>query len=285
MEFWEKDFQILHQLSRKQSHRFGTSFLLEHTETKEKVVLKTVSIDQPLGFQQLKNEAQFHFDFPGLPTILQTETTESSFSILKKFEEGKTLSEFWSKVKRRNRLSTLKQLIAALQPILKELEIKEITHGDLKPDNIIVSEKDGILSCALIDFGLAFQRQQLPERDTIFQLAYAPPELILNRLDCADASTDIFSFCLIIYKLWTGKLPFQASNPALLTQLQITYPVEKPWRMPKKMWLILEKGLQKHSFSKPPNQTKLTETIHALRKNNTARYANFDQFAQAFFTL
>lgn len=278
MEFWEHDYELIQQLSRANSKRFGTTSLLVHKTSGEKVILKTVSTSNEIGFQQLQNESTFHFNISGLPYILETNLSSVSFSILKKNKEGIPLNEFWRTVKRRNRLETLKRIVASLASLLMELEQETIIHSDIKPENILVNLQGNALSCSLIDFGLAFRKDQIPSRKTLFQLAYAPPEIILNQLECANSSSDVFSLCLVIYKLWTGNLPFSASNPALMTQLQITYPIPKHWKINKKMWKVLEKGLIKHQFQQAPNRMSKASIQHALTGAIELRYQNIRAF-------
>jgi serine/threonine-protein kinase len=278
MEFWEQEYTLLKQLSRENSKRFGTTSLLENKTTKVKVVLKMVKTNNEIGLQQLQNESLFDFSTAGLPKILKTHLTTDSYFILKRFEEGKTLSDYWSTIKRINRLETLKKLVQSLAPLFNQLEKEKIVHGDIKPENILVHTNENTISCSLIDFGLAFKQKEQPIRKTLFQLAYAPPEIILNRLDCANSSSDIFSLCLVIYKLWTGSFPFTESNPALMTQLQITYPIEKPWKMNKKVWKVLERGLHKHSFKQAPNRMTKEQIQIALKNAIQMRYTNFSEF-------
>ncbi len=283
MEFWEVEgYEFVRRLSRENSTRFGETVLLQHKISGKEVVLKSVDLSKNVGFEQLQNEAKFDFNFQGLPKLISSHLSSEKFFLLKEYAEGKTLMEYWLKVKRKNRLTELKRIIAALQPVFSELEKREIIHCDIKPENILVDERNGEIYCSLIDFGLAFHKHEFAIRKTLFQLAYAPPEIILNQLDCADFHSDVFSFCIVVYRLWTGKLPFSQTNPALLTQLQITYPIEKPWRMPKTVWLILEKGLRKHQFTTSPNRMTNQEVKNVLLPNNARRYKSFTELANAF---
>lgn len=285
MEVWKDKFTLVRQLSRKQSKRFGESFLLEENDSKKLVVFKLSEKSNLIGYQQLKNESKFTFLQKGLPTILDRFENETQFGIYKKYEEGETLDQFWKGLKRSKRKEKLKEIVANLGPLFRHFKEQNITHADIKPENIIVLEKDGNLECALIDFGLAFDRTNVPERKTLFQMGYAPPELILNRLDCVDQSTDIFSLCLVIYKLWTGKLPLSSPHPAMMTQLQITYPIEKAWKIPKKLWEVLEKGLVKHQFKLPANKMTKDEVKVALKEANIKRYSNFTDFQKAINSI
>ena len=285
MEIWKENFTLVRQLSRQQSKRFGLTFLLQENTSKKLVVFKLSNKSNLIGYQQLKNEFTFDFSQKGLPSILDSFENETHFGIYKKYEEGETIDLFWKGVKRFKKKEKLNEIINNLQPLFQRLEEQNITHADIKPENIIIRQENGKLECALIDFGLAFNRTDLPERKTLFQLGYASPELILNRLDCVDPSTDIFSLCLVIYKLWTGKLPLSSSHPAMMTQLQITYPIEKTWKIPKNLWKVLAKGLVKHHFKLPANKMTKDEVSVALKEANTKRYRNFSDFQKAINSI
>lgn len=280
MKSWEEDYIFIQQLSRENVKRFGITSLLENKMSGEKVVLKTINQIQELGFQQLQNEASFDFNQTGLPKIISSKIEEGNLSIIKSYADGETLDLFWTRISRRKRLDVLKEITNSLSHLFETLEKEGIVHGDVKPENVVVQKNGGKIQCHLIDFGLAFRKEKLPERKTIFQLAYAPPEIILNLLQCANQGSDVFSFCLVIYKLWSGKLPFTNSNPALMTQLQITYPIERPWLFDKKLWEVLEKGLFKHQFKRSPNRMSKSEIREVLHENNKKRFNDFRSLAQ-----
>jgi serine/threonine protein kinase len=280
-----ENLEIIKRLSAENSKRFGETFLVKINDSKEQLVLKKVEKSNKLGFDQLKNEVTFSFEIDGLPKIISTEETDTHFSLLKKYQEGICLTDFWSTVKRRNRLESLLEIIMALVPLFNELKSQQIIHCDIKPENILVHRINNKVKCSIIDFGLAFRKNALPQRKTIFQLAYSAPEIVLNRLNCADFSTDVFSFSLVVFKLLNGRLPFSDSNPALLTQLQITYPIEKPFKIKKKVWSLLEKGLLKHQFKKSPNKYSLAEIDVFLMETIKKRHQHFYEFAEQYQRL
>lgn len=277
--------EIIKKLSKEKSKRFGETFLVKLESLEELFVLKTVEKINTIGLEQLLNEAKFDFNLNGLPKIIKVEETNTHFSILKKYETGITLDLFWTKVKRYKRLETLAEIVNCLLPLFQELNHQNTIHCDIKPENILVNVINGHLQCSLIDFGLAIQKEELTHRKTLFQLVYSSPELILNRLNCANFGTDVFSFCLVCYKLLNGKLPFSSSNPALLTQLQITYPIEKPFKIKKRVWKVLEKGLIKHTFKKLPSMYTKSELDLFLIETQNLRYQNFEEFAKEFKRL
>ena len=91
MEAWKENFTLVRQLSRKQSKRFGVTFLLQENSSKKLVVFKLSDKSNIIGYQQLKNEKELNFILKGLPTILDSFENETQFGIYKKYEEG----EIW----------------------------------------------------------------------------------------------------------------------------------------------------------------------------------------------
>jgi len=94
----------------------------------------------------------------------------------------------------------------------KANDTHQIVHGGLKPENILVS-KDGIVK--ITDFGLAKRFSILDEfpRIAAGSLPYMSPEQL--RGEVVDTRSDIFSFGIILYEMFTGKLPYTFDTHAL----------------------------------------------------------------------
>ncbi len=83
-----------------------------------------------------------------------------------------------------------------------------LLHRDLKPANIML---DGRGRVRLTDFGLALSHNDAQGRsETAGTPAYMAPEQIGKGE--ASVRSDIYSLGLVIYELFTGRLPFQAST-------------------------------------------------------------------------
>ena len=83
-----------------------------------------------------------------------------------------------------------------------------VIHRDIKPGNILLSQSG---ETKVSDFGASFQ--QRPGMDTtqitgVGSPAYMSPEQI--RMETLNQQTDIYSLGVTMYRLLTGRLPFEA---------------------------------------------------------------------------
>ena len=115
-----------------------------------------------------------------------------------------------------------------------------IVHRDLKPSNIMV---DRAGRAKLMDFGLAkdLDRATMLTRDqqVIGTPHYLSPEQAAGRLDQIGPATDIWSIGVMLYKLLTGRLPFDGATTAALAA-QIANAEPEP---PRKLQPSLPRGL------------------------------------------
>jgi tRNA A-37 threonylcarbamoyl transferase component Bud32 len=98
---------------------------------------------------------------------------------------------------------------------LKELHAKGYFHRDIKPQNILLKDNGVAL---LTDFGIAGQKNNRLTVTNIFgkveqifgTWAYLAPEQANNKVafKALDAVTDIFSFGVMMFELFTGEYPF-----------------------------------------------------------------------------
>ena len=118
-------------------------------------------------------------------------------------------------------VSTLLPLNKVVEIIFKCIRALEyafqhgVIHRDIKPGNILLSQYG---ETKVGDFGASFQQRLGHETTQITGVgspAYMSPEQV--RMEALTHQTDIYSLGVTMYRLLTGRLPYQASTQAALT--------------------------------------------------------------------
>ncbi|OLC88647.1 MAG: hypothetical protein DMD38_04245 [Gemmatimonadetes bacterium] len=93
-----------------------------------------------------------------------------------------------------------------------------IVHRDLKPDNIMVSSRrSGGDMVKVVDFGIAkaVGGDQAGQKVTKTGLVLGTPEFMSPEQlsgDAVDGRSDLYSLALVLYRMLTGKVPFEATS-------------------------------------------------------------------------
>ncbi len=142
---------------------------------------------------------------PNVCSIIDIQEHGGQMFIVMEFVDGQTLRE------KRGTISFKQATDIGIQIAdgLAAAHEKGIVHRDIKPDNIMI-RKDGI--CQIMDFGLAKLRSAsskinrlTKEGSTVGTAGYMSPEQIQGQ--DVDHRSDIFSYGVVLYEMFTGQLP------------------------------------------------------------------------------
>jgi len=176
--------------------------------------------------------------------------------------KGKTLRA-WLEEQGRVPATTAVQLMLPIVSALAEVHELGLVHRDIKPENIILEEgPQGHLLPTLVDFGLA--KQSGAGKSTLTQAgalvgspAYMSPEQALGK---PGPESDIWSLCVVLYELITGRRPFVGAN-----RTEVLYSVFEDEPEPTHtqaagdaaLWQILCRGLTKKKAQRWPTMKEL----------------------------
>lgn len=270
MELHQK-YRILEEINPKIKRKFGRNFIGEDKESQQKVIIKVVSGEfNSVPRQQLRNESSFSFTLEGLPIILDYYETDDEAILIKEFKEGQPINSVFKALNSKQKTELLKEVFPQIVAILNNIHEIGIIHCDLKPGNILIDDSNSI---SIIDFGLAINQNNLPQRKLLFPLGFAAPELLLNHLDIVDSRTDQFAFGITIWNLFTNEIPHRHANPSIMTNLQLNLPLPEHQAIKKDLYRILNKMCNKHAFKLPPNKMNGDEVKHLLKEAMDERYS------------
>jgi hypothetical protein len=136
-----------------------------------------------------------------------------------------------------------------------------LLHRDLKPANIML---DGRGRVRITDFGLALSSDDaLGRSETAGTPAYMAPEQIAKGE--ASVRSDVYSLGLVLYELFTGRLPYQATTPIEWRRAHLESSPRTPSSVVKDIDPVVEKAI-----------------LRCLQKDPAQRPSSVRQVAAAF---
>ena len=181
------------------------------------------------------------------------------------YSRGQTLTNVIaknSKLSINRSLSIIRQVLSAL----KGPHQKNIAHRDLKPDNIIIENRNGNDHALVLDFGIAKilddnGTQKVTQESVIGTPHYMSPEQAGG--ESIDFRTDFYSVGVIFYEMLLGKVPFDGSTKEVLVAHMLKKPPQPSQSLPG-LPLAIEELM-----------------LRALQKDPNARFSNAEEFIGA----
>ena len=152
---------------------------------------------------------------PNVVTVHDVGIHDGACYIVSEFLEGLDLNH-WMQSTQPNWQQTV-QIIAAVADGLAAAHAKGVVHRDVKPANIIVTERAEGSVPVVVDFGLAVSESCARDRGEVAGTPnYMSPEQAVGEGHRIDGRTDIYSLGVVLYRMLCGQLPFRAPSVSQL---------------------------------------------------------------------
>ncbi len=197
--------------------KVGTGGMSDVYKAKDHILGRVVSIkvlkqefSEDINFvTKFRTEAQSAagLEHPNIVNIYDVGSESGMHFIVMEYVEGITLKTY---IEKKGQLSFKEATSIAIQ-VARGIEAahnKEITHRDIKPQNIMIST-DGKVK--VTDFGIAKAiSSNTISSEAMGSVHYASPEQARNGL--IDGRSDIYSLGIVMYEMVTGRVPFDGDT-------------------------------------------------------------------------
>lgn len=188
---------------------FGKVFEAWDSKLQRSVAIKYLNADGLLSSSaDLMREARMaaSLNHPAFVKIHALEDDDNSQAIVMELVKGETLKQVITN-KNIDLLQVLK-IIRQLAEAMQQAHAIGLTHGDLKPSNVMLEPTGAI---RILDFGLASKADNqattsMLQQDPQGTIAYMAPERLLGAP--LSPSIDVYALGVIFYELLNGQRPF-----------------------------------------------------------------------------
>jgi serine/threonine protein kinase/tetratricopeptide (TPR) repeat protein len=200
---------------------FGTVYLAQDTQLDRTVAVKVPVITASSPEEAAQQRDKFliearnlaRLSYPGIVKVLDMAVERDQCYIVSEFLDGPDLKK-WLKENSVNWQQSL-EIVAHIADALAYAHSQSTVHRDLKPGNVILTQRAEGWRPVIVDFGLAISDSPgaTSSRGLVSGTPnYMSPEQAQGFGHRIDGRTDIFALGVILYRMLCGELPFAGDN-------------------------------------------------------------------------
>lgn len=252
----------------------GIVYLARDTRLKRDVALKFLPkriAKDPSKHGRFRKEAQAAavLNHPNIAQVYAIEEANGELCIVLEYVEGQELKDFIEE--NDLHLQDKIKIAGEIAQGIKAAHENGIIHRDIKSRNIMIGTQNRV---KIMDFGLASlegTESSLTKDTTAGTTAYMSPEQL--RGNEADHRSDIWSYGVVLYELFTGKLPFQGMHEAAI-MYSITEEEPLPIRtesddIPESIRQVINKCLEKKPEERYQEISEVIEGLKSATENRS----------------
>ena len=204
-----------HFLTQAGKGTYGTTWIAVERDTGRKVVVKAIS-KQGTSRACFKKEFKYSRLLSEHANIIFTQDsayeTKTSYVLVQDYAEG---GDLFDAIEPEVGLEERKarKILGQIAKALEYMHGKKLVHRDVKPENVVLTEKDGS-SVKLIDFGMTL-RSGTHVSKVCGSIPYTPPE-ICSASDEAGfyvhSACDVWSVGVLLFCMLTGSFPWEQAT-------------------------------------------------------------------------
>jgi serine/threonine protein kinase len=245
----------------------GVVYKAEDTRLKRFVALKflphQVAINETERNRfEIEAQAAAALNHPNIATIHAIEEYQNELFIVMEYIEGKELRHIIDKSDSSSLpIDQIIEIATQIADGLQAAHAKGIVHRDIKSSNIMITE-DGKVK--IMDFGLAKIGAGMhitKENTTVGTIAYMSPEQAKG--DVLDHRSDMWSYGVVLYELFTGQLPFRGHyDQAIIYSILNEEPEDiEDSELPESVIFVIKKCLKKNPDERFAAMSEVVATL------------------------
>lgn len=252
----------------------GRVYQAQHIDLENMVAIKILSSalnNDRDAIERFKREAKAmgRIQHPNAVRVIDSGVDNGNCYLVMEFLEGESLRERLAK----RRTLTVAETIRYAEQVFYVLEFmhrKQITHRDLKPDNIFLQNQEGQEIVKVLDFGIAKVQTATAVASNLTRdgMMIGTPRY-MSPEQCqgigVDGRSDLYSMGVVLWEMLTGTVPFDDENPFVTALKHINNQLPSLASvapdLPPELVAVITKSLEKQPDNRYQTAKELSQAL------------------------